>query len=328
MAAPRKIFLPNKVYFVSTRIEEGLPLIPVLLMKTLIWSAIARAYIQYPQGIIAVKVQGNHIHLILRCISPQTFPLFVGFIKQEITHYINRLLGRKQKRIWVSGYDSPIFLTSDKVIDRLGYIFTISLKDNLVASLDEDPYISTLDLLSSENPNPTVSCYLIPRDAVTSVANPDALNKTSDSYLQSLLEDEHPLKFELPIEPFGFKDCFLDTKHLSLEELEKLIHASVTHHTEQATAERGKASVIGRKRLLLQSILKAFIPKKFGKKMICMSSDIEERKTYISWHRVISERAKEVYQRWKKLDFSVPFPLGAFPPSGIYRGSLLEIMLV
>ncbi|MCB0310891.1 MAG: hypothetical protein KDD42_06640, partial [Bdellovibrionales bacterium] len=79
--------------------------------------------------------------------------------------------------------------------------------------------------------------------------------------------------------------------------------------------EEKKGSVIGARRLMLQPIDTPYYPKKRGRKMWCICSDVELRKMYIAAVKALVEQAREVYKRWKLGDYSLSYPIGLFAPA-------------
>jgi len=53
--------------------------------------------------------------LIIRVINPDDVPRFVGYLKSEMAHMVNKLLGRRRKTIFNREYDSPKFLTPEDI---------------------------------------------------------------------------------------------------------------------------------------------------------------------------------------------------------------------
>ena len=147
MPNPRKLFLANTVVMVTFRTEEGLPLVPVRYINAIVKSALARAYELYSVEVCAVTVEQNHVHLIIRITNPETVPLFIGYIKQETSHALNRLMGRRKKTIWAEGYDSPTILDSTKVLQQIAYVLLNPVKDRLVSDMDEYPGFSSYSMM-------------------------------------------------------------------------------------------------------------------------------------------------------------------------------------
>ena len=95
---------------VSFRTEEGLPFVPVRFINEIFWSNLAKAQRLYPQRICNFMVEPNQIHMILLIDNPENAYKFIGYVKQETAHALNRLLGRRRKTVWVEDYDAPTIL--------------------------------------------------------------------------------------------------------------------------------------------------------------------------------------------------------------------------
>ena len=68
---------------------------------------------------------------------------------------------------------------------------------------------------------------------------------------------------------------------------------------------------------------KAYTPKKYGKRMICLASDKSLRVEYITFFKTIVAKAKKVYELWKINDFSEEYPPGLFYPARPRYANLL-----
>ena len=88
-------------------------------------------------------VEGTHMHLIAVVQNPDDIKGFMERFKTESAHCINRLLGRKKRTVWCEGYDSPLLLTADDVVNTITYIYTNPAKDNLETSIDNYPGLSS-----------------------------------------------------------------------------------------------------------------------------------------------------------------------------------------
>jgi hypothetical protein len=78
-------------------------------------------------------------------------------------------------------------------------------------------------------------------------------------------------------------------------------------------ASRGVAA-IGSAKLKLQRMDKPYTPEKFGKRMWCICHDLATRIAFIQSIKRLLAEAKLVKERWRLGDFSLPYPLGLFPP--------------
>jgi REP element-mobilizing transposase RayT len=216
MPSPRKIFIHNSVVMITSRTEEGLPLVPTAFMNEIVWSALAAAQSRYWVDLISFTVEANHLHFILRVINPEAVPLFVGYAKQEIAHRVNRLLGRRKRTIWAEGYDSPIVLDFNKTLDQIAYVTLNPVKDHIVESIEQYPGVCSAEMFISERF--IRNCFYIPRDEVLALKNPHEPWKESRSimkHFEALGEAEGAKKMKLILSPYPWKHCFEETRELS-----------------------------------------------------------------------------------------------------------------
>ena len=57
--------------------------------------------------------------------------------------------------------------------------------------------------------------------------------------------------------------------------------------------------------------------------MWCISSDIKERQTYLSFVRYLANEANEVYLRWKAGACDLQMPIGMFAPRMPLQANLI-----
>ena len=118
MPRNRKYFPHGQVVFISTRTECGLPLVPNALINFCIWGILARAQSIHKVRICHFVFMSNHFHLLMVIEDPQAIPGFMCSVKTETAHMINKLLGRRQRTVWQDGYDSPLLLDAETVIEK------------------------------------------------------------------------------------------------------------------------------------------------------------------------------------------------------------------
>lgn len=303
MTNPRKLFLPNTVVFVTFRTEEGLPLVPLKFINKIIKSALGRAYELYQVEVVAVTFESNHCHLIIRVTNPELVSPFVGYVKQEIAHALNRLIGRPRKTVWIEGFDSPTILDSYTALKKIAYVLLNPVKDKLVSQMDQYPGVSSYQWLQT-NQN-KITTERIFRDSVIRLKNPEKPWLEEHSYQ---FEDEKKSEVTLELFPYAWKKCFPDTKDLSDTEIRSLMLEFLKEEESQLPSEP-----LDPERLKRQSLVKEYTSRKFGKRMVCLSIFSAQRKRFIKLYKYLCNQAMEAYEQWKKGNL-IPFPLGLFPP--------------
>src|SRR5690606_34556989 len=111
MPKNRKYYRHNDCLLVTSRTEEGLPIVPTTVLNLLINGILAKATTMYKIKLCHYLFMANHFHILLVVDNPEHVSSFLRYIKSETAHAINRLLNRRRKTIWLSGSDSPIILT-------------------------------------------------------------------------------------------------------------------------------------------------------------------------------------------------------------------------
>lgn len=243
--------------------------------------------------------------LVVDC--PQDVPNFMGYIKGEISHAINRLLGRRQKTIWCDGYDSPILLTVDEIRKYIKYIYQNPSRAKLVHFIDEYPGVSSWEMFKG---NKLINkCLKLPRDCIpklySAALGVNQQKRIVDKFMSLKLNS-----YDFILEPDAWRESFPGafSNQEVIDEIKK--------EEELQKIERIKTNidVIGATELRRQSMLKEYTPKKYSPKMICLCSDLPLRKTFIESFKALSHLAYKAYQSWKNGDYSFKIPPGMFCP--------------
>ena len=308
MPAPRKIFVKQSVILVTSRTEEDLPFIPIRSINHIIRSVLAAANVKYPVRIVGFNFEANHFHIVLLVQEPGDVPLFVGYVKQETAHRINRLLGRRGKTVWAERYDSPVILDSYTALEKISYTLCNPIKDDLCKSLDEYPGVSSWVMFRDETFE--YRCKAIPRDKVPSLKDPERAWKEDDAVADAFeaLDTE---ELTLEISPYEWKSVFSDTKDLSDEEIRGMMMEAINKEIAAIgeRREREKKTVFpSAESLRRQSMLKCHRPKKHGKRMLCLAVEKATRIPFIAYVKKLIEKAAE------SADPSVTYPPGLYRP--------------
>lgn len=278
-------------------------------MKLILESILARAQKLYPVRVCAFVFMGNHLHMLLIVDCPQTVADFIDRIKTESAHAINRLLGRRKRTVWCSGYDSPPILTIKNAIDRFAYLYTNPAAANLESSIEQYPGFSSWELFSSQKHSFTAPWVQRPMIETLSSRQLSELQDTLYCEQLSAAAKEHNTFL---LYPNDWLECF----EVPLEHSEKyrLRIIEAVQRREQELAATREHGVIGARKLASQELNAPFTPKKFSQRMWCICSDVEKRRNFITDTKVLRDKGRVAYQHWKKGDFSVPYPQEMFAP--------------
>ena len=149
MARLRKVFVRHKSYFITFRTEQGLPFPATRLMNRILEGITCKAKSMYDIEVVAFTFMSNHFHLIITVTCPEAVDDFIQYIKRESAHAVNRLVGRRKRTIWCAGYDSPIILDQEKLVDRIAYIYTNAQESDLEDTAEEYPGLSSWHMFLS-----------------------------------------------------------------------------------------------------------------------------------------------------------------------------------
>ena len=321
----RRSFLSGCVYFITSRTEEGLPFVPLRFMNILLWSALARAIRLYPVQLIAVTMEANHIHMIIRVIDPKDASQFVGYFKSESAHHLNRLLGRQGRTVWAERFDNPILLDYQKALDIFSYVTLNPVKDGLVDSIAEYPGVSSYPYLRDGVSE--VSVKLIPKGSVGPLKDPSQPFKEDDGLVEFYGSDQF-ISATVKLEPESLRAAFPELDRMNDAQLRQVLLSRLESDEIAFRDQRGSSVTIGPHRLTRGSILAPHTPPNNGRKMICLSNFAELRKEFISQFRVVCRQCKEVYERWKLGYANIPFPPGMFAPPFPRLANMIPAMLV
>lgn len=308
MASPPRILLPDYPILVTSRTEEGLPFVPTKLMRLIVLGILARGQFLFNVTISHFLLMGNHIHLLMVVTDPDNIAKFMNHFKAETAHAINKLLGRRRHTVWCDGYDAEPILTLSDAIEKIAYLYTNPQAANLVSKIEEFPGVSSWHMFSSACHS--ASALWIPRPALTGQVG--AAHESL--YRQLLVSAKRAYTFTLS--PNAWIRLFKVTGSEEIESINKRIMNRVRQREEELrqTRSRDDKPVLGAERLKAQPMDMHFTPKKFSCRMWCICSDVELRKQFIAYIKALIAKAKEVSARWRLGDFSLPYPLGLFPP--------------
>lgn len=310
MPSNPKLYVSNKVSFVTSRIEEGLPLVASEHVKLILEGILARATERYDITLCHHVWMGNHFHMVVVVRDPEAVSRFLCFLKTESSHAVNHLLGRTRRTVWSGGSDSPILLTAEDVIEKIAYLYANPAEAHLVDTIDEYPMLSSWEMYRKRQCNK--QCPIICRDKIPSIG-PKHLSLRHQRAFATALSEGSKSKATLTIDPYAWVKCFPELKGLTKAQIDELVISRV-REKEDIARKNHNGNVLGALALRTQDMDIHHQPKKFARKMICICRDISLRLEFIRWAKDLFSQAKNVYSEWKKGNPFHLFPPGLFPP--------------
>jgi REP element-mobilizing transposase RayT len=304
-----KLFINNTVILVTTRIQQGLPLVPSDFMNDIIQGIIARANKLYPVPVCHALFMANHFHMLLKVNDPEDISSFVGYIKAETSHAINKLQGLTNRTIWEDGYDSPVILTPEDVIKRIVYIYTNPQKANLVDRIEEYPGVSTWQMFLNKSksiPTKWIRRSMIPKLKANRLSIPE---QTDIAYE---LQKKSTVTHQFELSPDAWLQCFPE-----YDLIPEKIHSEILQRVreeEENIRKLRRRPVMGARQLKRQAMDKTYTPKKRGRRSICICYNKEYRWRFVRFFHALKRRAETVFRSWKAGNLSIPYPPGLFAP--------------
>ena len=321
MPSPPKFLFPGGIYFVTTSVEDGLMFPPNALIKEIVLKSLAQAQELHYVEVIDIIVQPTHIHLLIRILDPSDAADFMERFKTETAHAINRVCGRTKRTIWCEGYDSPFIPDLATAMDKIVYILTNPSNDNAVDRIEEFPGFNTFSFRAAMAKE---GASLDDIELLTHKISRSDFSKVTDHsasgyrrYSQQLIRNKETSKFTISpnalFRKFGITNRD-EIQRLSGEILDRIRQKE--QENRERRAELGH-TVIGAQRLQSIKIGAHFIPHRTGRRMRVHCSDPRKRRTVFKAMRRLQRRSRAVLARWRMGDFSVRYPIGMFPPTGI-----------
>lgn len=328
MPHPRRMYEHKSVYFVTNRLSEGLPFVPNLYVNLVLIGIIARAIFRFPGiSVCTLLFMTNHYHgIFVTNGDPAQFKDFMNYVDGEIAKVVVRFLDKRNVKVWAQRYHAAKLLTWEDVIKKIIYIYINPVQALFVKKASEWTGVSTYQAMFEED------------ETMYKWIKPSLLPKLPDApFSQKLLTRlvDFISKLEAPsylfrTTPFCWKECFEQTKNMTDAELRKKILEKISEEERECEKERkaSKKSIVGIESLSTQNPHKYYKPKKFGRRVFCISSCEELRKQYIELYQEFCQKAKDAWQGYMKgFPFTAAlFPPGAYLPSGYSNASLLSVV--
>ncbi|NLF26146.1 MAG: hypothetical protein GX589_10900 [Deltaproteobacteria bacterium] len=311
----RKVIIHKTVLFVTTSVEEGLMFPANSVVKAILKSAIARAQNLHPVVVSHFLFEATHAHFVLVVDNPDDVKGFIERFKTESAHAVNRLLGRKKRTVWCRGYDSPVLLTVEDVLEKIVYLYINPAKDNLEESIKEYPGLSSWEMFSKGRH--THKWAWVHRPGIPCLSGKTLSAEGYNQLAGEMIAGAWGKRQEFRVEPDAWMKCFEIEDSDERARLNKLIVEQVKAREDSYRKRRIKQGkgVIGRNRLVAQGLDIRYRPEREGRQTWCICCDKQRRKEFIDWVKRLIEQAYDVYVRWRVGDYTLPYPLGLYAPS-------------
>lgn len=308
----RKLAFSKKTLFITTSVEEGLMFPPNPLINDIIVGCLAKAQRHHPLEICDILVEATHLHFIAVVENPDDVKGFMERFKTESAHAVNRLLGRNKRTVWCDGYDDPVLLTPEDVINKIAYIYENPSKDGLEDRIEKYPGVSSFRFRGSRTA--VLEAPLFSRSDIQQLPKGDLADNDYRRLARKLRHGRRRIKLRLS--PDAWMRCFQISDPQEISKYNTRIINTIRVREGSHRLERNKLgkSVIGYRRLMTTPIGRAFAPQRSGKRTWCICHDKSIRKQFIAQVKLLVTEARRVLERWRMGDLREVFPLGLYPP--------------
>ena len=124
-------------------VKEGLPFATLLTVKLIIESSIARAQRDSKVILSDYLWMGNHVHMVLMSLCPESCTRFYQEVQKKITDLFKKLLGLRRLNIWEGDPVLAEILDLDVAISKIAYVYANPARANLVDKISQYPGVSS-----------------------------------------------------------------------------------------------------------------------------------------------------------------------------------------
>jgi REP element-mobilizing transposase RayT len=293
-------FIPDSgsLVEVTTRtIQSRFLLTPTPQLNRIIIGALARAARRYEVGVVAFSFLANHYHLLLQVQDVEQLASFMSLFNSKLAREVVRLTGWKDK-VWSRRYQAIVISNEETAqVDRLFYVLSNGVKENLVSRVGEWPGVHAAPALLAGM-------------ALEGIW----INRTAEYLAKQRGETRGPQDFEEPetltLVPLP---CW---KHLSSEQYRHQIESMVQRIENTASAQRERN---GKQPLGPEAIRRQDPRTEPGrtKKSPAPRFHTFHKEARQELHRLYFEFVaafREAADRLRSGDRHARFPIGSFPP--------------
>ena len=325
MGHQRRYYKHHDVLFVSNRLAEGLPFVPNIFINSLLLGALARAAALSPGIVIcAFSFMQNHYHLIVYIKDDGAeMSTFLHDLDDESAKVIKKLLGKRNLKVWAQRPHVALLGDVPTVIKYFAYCFLNPVDAGFCARAAEWIGVNSYETLFNRKLRSREHKWVGTKE-LRILPNKEFTDKEIRQ-LNSQWENTQGVIFELQIEPFIWKERFDSSRLLTDAQVLETILAAVEAGEKDCMQKRKKEKqqLSDPELLRRQNPYKRYRPKKYGRRVYCICTDPDLRKQIIEAYKDFCEQCKAAWAAWKKGDFSVKYPPGAFLPPRLPLASAL-----
>jgi len=299
---PRKLrFVPHARTLISItcRAVQGRFLFrPGPQLNDLVLGVLGRAQRRYETTISALVVLSSHVHLLLVVDDAKEPAAFMRYVKSKLAREVNRLTGWRGP-VFDRRYEMTVVNDEDAAqIERLRYVLSQSVKENLVEEVRQWPGVHSAGALIDGTP-----------------LEGHWFDRTQEFAARLRREDVGRMRYAtVETVTFSAIPCWA---HLSPEIYRARIAALVETIESDAARERGRtgASVLGVRAILARD--PQYRPSTLARSPAprVHAATKAARRAFYEIYAAFVSAFREASERLRLGDRNAPFPTGSFPPA-------------
>jgi hypothetical protein len=220
-------------------------------------------------------------------------------------------MGTTGRSFWCEGYDDVPILSAQKFLERMVYLYLNPVKAKLCLKSRNYKGIHTYSNLI--NGDSVETWRKVSRTEIPELPE----GRLSRAYEAELLEhfsNAKGLNYQLKIEPWAWLGTFSESKSWKKKEVLSRFLTMLSKAEDALNLDETKIvpEAVQRSR----EIRTPYHSKRSGKKMLCFSDCIEQRKRFIAYIKEKSALARDAYQRRIRGEHTALPPPGFFLPGG------------
>jgi len=316
MPRARRFIESLKAYEIVIRVKAGIPLPCTEYMSKIVRGCLARTQRDHKVTICGYVVMGSHLHIIAVCHSDQeAFTKFHMELKKKLTESIKAILGLSHLLLWDGTTTVMQLLDQEKTIQRIAYCYSNPANANLAETIEDYPGLSSWDEFQACSDDIGTS-HQSKEKWIRYASMKPIGNLKVQQYLK-LLDTFDSVEHALVLEPNAWMPIFGITESKEVKDTNQQIVLLVRENEQLARDQRRekKKTVWNKHQLRAQSpTVSGHIPKKRERKIFFLGSTKEIRLAFYAQYVQFVDTCRELYDLWKKGDFSIQWPPQAFIP--------------
>ena len=289
----------GSLFEVTCRTQQGRFLLrPSRELNEIAIGVLGRAKCLYPVSICGIVLASNHYHMLVRAEDAQDLALFMGYFNSNLAREVVRLTGWTDK-VFSRRYQAiPISDEEAAQVERLEYLLSHGVKEDLVEEVGQWPGIHCARALTEGEP-----------------LEGTWFDRTQESAARR--RGESVEKYKYATAEMVVLDSLPCWSHLPVEEQRRRAASLVEGINEKAAARRKAAGIrpLGVAAVLAQDSLHRPARIKKSPAPLVHAATKAMRQLFWEGYALFLAAYRSAAERLKAGDPAPPFPAGCFPPA-------------